>query len=94
MSEIRFKEKDFMDKLDWEWEEFSCNVTSLSRENIFSMAEMVADKKHIYETLKEVSQFSAEELHRMYRMEHMIDTLYIRLPKNHPDLIDGIKGVL
>ena len=48
MSEIRFKEKDFMDKLDWEWEEFSCNVTSLSRENIFSMAEMVADKKHIY----------------------------------------------
>lgn len=39
MSEIRFKEKDFMDKLDWEWEEFSCNVTSFSRENIFSMAE-------------------------------------------------------
>ena len=58
------------------------------------MAEMVADKKHIYETLKKVSQFSAEELHRMYRMEHMIDTLYIRLPKNPPDLIDRIKGVL
>ena len=35
MSEIRFKEKDFMDKLDWEWEEFSCNVTSLSREIYF-----------------------------------------------------------
>ena len=46
MSEIRFKEKDFMDKLDWEWEEFSCNVTSLSRENIFSMAEMVAERHH------------------------------------------------
>lgn len=94
MSEIGFREKDFMDKLDWEWEEFSCNVTSLSRENIFSLAEMVADKKHIYETLKKVSQFSAEQLHLMYRMEHTIDTLYIRLPKHHLDLADGIKKIL
>lgn len=94
MSEINVREEDFMDKLDWEWKEFSYNITSTSRENIFAMAEMVADKKRIYETLKRVSHFSAEELHSMYRMEHMIDTLYIRLPKNHPDLVDGIKKVL
>lgn len=94
MSEINFREEDFVDKLDWEWEEFSYNITSTSRENIFAMAEMVADKKRIYETLKKVSRFSVEELHRMYQIEHIIDTLYIRLPKNHPDLLDGIKRVL
>ncbi|MCM1244713.1 MAG: hypothetical protein NC293_03605 [Roseburia sp.] len=92
MSEISLK--DLIEKLDWEWEEFSYNVTSLSRENIFSMAEMVADKKRIYETLKTVSQFSVEQLYRMYRMEHVIDTLYIRLPKHYPDLVDEIKRVL
>lgn len=45
------------------------------------MAQMIAAKKRIYDLLSRVEEFSEEELRLLLSMEHMIDSLYMNLPK-------------
>lgn len=73
--------KDYSDRLTWEWNVFCCDMTNTSRENLFCMAQMIAAKKRIYDLLSKVGEFSEEELRRLLSMEHMIDSIYMKLPK-------------
>lgn len=81
MVRIRLDEKMYLEKLDWEWKTFCCDMTNTSRENLFCMAQMITAKKRIYDLLSKVEEFSDEELHSLLSMDHMIDTIYMRLPK-------------
>lgn len=73
--------KIFREKLEWEWKTFCSDMTNTSRENLFCMAQMIAAKKRIYDLLSQVEEFSEEELRHLLSMEHMIDSLYMNLPK-------------
>ena len=78
---MRLNKQIFREKLEWEWKTFCSDMTNTSRENLFCMAQMIATKKRIYDLLSQVEEFSEEELHHLLSMEHMIDSLYMNLPK-------------
>ena len=73
--------KIYLQKLEWELKTFCSDMTNTSRENLFCMAQMIAAKKRIYDLLSRVEEFSEEELRLLLSMEHMIDSLYMNLPK-------------
>lgn len=92
MSEVR---KAYSDKLSWEWHIFCRDMTNTSRENLFCMAGTIAAKKKIYDILSETDEFTEDELCSLLRMEHMIDTLYMKLSKKKAALqVTDIKQAL
>ncbi len=78
---MTLNKKIYLQKLEWEWKTFCSDMTNTSRENLFCMAQMIAAKKRIYDLLSRVEEFSEEELRLLLSMEHMIDSLYMNLPK-------------
>lgn len=74
-------EEKLKEKLEWEWRIFQNDMMSMSRENLFCMAEMIAKKKKIFRLLKEEDSFSSKEICRLLSMEHMLDFIYMHLPE-------------
>ncbi len=88
------KEK-LKEKLKWEWKMFQCDMMSLSRENLFVMAEMIATKKRIYDLLKEEETFTREEICLLLSMECMLDSIFMQLPKKDSCIeMDDIRRAL
>lgn len=74
------KEK-FETKQKWEWQMFQSDMMSMSRENLFCLAEMIAVKKRIFRLLQEENSFSKQEICRMLSQERMVDFIYMQLPE-------------
>lgn len=78
MDELREK---FKTKQKWEWQMFQSDMMSMSRENLFCLAEMIAVKKRIFRLLQEEDSFSRQEICRMLSQERMVDFIYMQLPE-------------
>ncbi len=78
MEELKEKLKT---KRKWEWQMFQSDMMSMSRENLFCLAEMIAVKKRIFHLLQEENSFSKQEICRMLSQERMVDFIYMQLPE-------------
>lgn len=88
------KEK-LKEKLGWEWKMFQSDMMSLSREDLFVMAEMIAAKKRIYDLLKEEDFFTKEEICSLLSKERMLDSIFMQLPKKDSCIeMDDIRQAL
>lgn len=72
------KKEDIIKKLDWEWEIFEREMLGRTKENIFTMSDMITGKRQINQALHSM-MFTEKELALLDSFDNILDWFYMKL---------------
>lgn len=81
------KKKDIIKKLDWEWEIFEREMLGRTKENIFTMSDMITGKRQINQALHSM-MFTEKELALLDSFDNILDWFFMKLSSgSHSEVV-------